>query len=71
MTVQVNAADLAAGGKVNLTINNGGTLSNVELTQKVDGTLQSSDGKSYSYKRGQRHHQLDRDPSGGRCAAES
>ena len=49
VTVQVNAADLAAGGKVNLTINNGGTLSNVELTEKVDGTLQSSDGKSYSY----------------------
>ncbi|EOV0103610.1 type I secretion C-terminal target domain-containing protein, partial [Vibrio vulnificus] len=37
------------GGKVNLTITNGSTTSNVELTQKADGSLQSSDGKSYSY----------------------
>ncbi|MCD6656578.1 Ig-like domain-containing protein [Vibrio cholerae] len=49
VTVQVNAAELADGGKVNLTITNGSTTSNVELTQKADGSLQSSDGKSYSY----------------------
>nr|WP_269472826.1 Ig-like domain-containing protein [Vibrio cholerae] len=49
VTVQVNAADLVDGGKVNLTITNGSTTSNVELTQKADGNLQSSDGKSYSY----------------------
>ncbi|HFG1590620.1 TPA: Ig-like domain-containing protein, partial [Vibrio cholerae] len=49
VTVQVNAAELADGGKVNLTITNGSTTSNVELTQKADCSLQSSDGKSYSY----------------------
>nr|WP_262362969.1 type I secretion C-terminal target domain-containing protein [Vibrio cholerae] len=49
VTVQVNAAELADGGKVNLTITNDSTTSNVELTQKADGSLQSSDGKSYSY----------------------
>ncbi|MGE6223688.1 type I secretion C-terminal target domain-containing protein [Aeromonas media] len=48
----VNHADLVAGGKVTLTINNGAVSSTVELTLKADGTLQSSNGKSYGYQNG-------------------
>ncbi|MCR3965342.1 hypothetical protein NUK45_20540, partial [Aeromonas veronii] len=49
VTAKVDADELAAGGKVTLTINNGGGERTVELTLKADGTLQSSDGKVYSY----------------------
>ncbi|WP_202411413.1 hypothetical protein, partial [Aeromonas veronii] len=49
VTAKVDAGELAAGGKVTLTINNGGSERIVELTLKADGTLQSSDGKVYSY----------------------
>ncbi|CAJ1790000.1 retention module-containing protein [Aeromonas salmonicida] len=45
----VNHQDLAAGGKVTLTITNGGSERTVELTLKADGTLQPSDGNAYSY----------------------
>ncbi|MGL5302149.1 MAG: hypothetical protein ACRC9M_00870, partial [Aeromonas sp.] len=45
----VNNSDLVEGGKVTLTINNGGVISSVDLTLKADGTLDSSDGKNYSY----------------------
>ena len=45
----INHADLVAGGKVTLTINNGGVNSTVQLTLKADGTLLASNGKSYSY----------------------
>ncbi|MFM5587108.1 Ig-like domain-containing protein [Aeromonas rivipollensis] len=48
----VNHADLVAGGKVTLTINNGAVSNTVELTLKADGTLQSSNGKSYGYQNG-------------------
>ncbi|WP_342059908.1 Ig-like domain-containing protein, partial [Aeromonas sp. OTU364] len=48
----VNHADLAAGGKVTLTISNGGLNSTVQLTLKGDGTLLASDGKSYGYQNG-------------------
>ncbi|MBL0513196.1 retention module-containing protein [Aeromonas media] len=48
----VNHADLVAGGKVTLTINNGGVNSTVQLTLKADGTLLASDGKSYGYQNG-------------------
>ncbi|MGS3162004.1 Ig-like domain-containing protein [Aeromonas caviae] len=48
----VNHADLVAGGKVTLIINNGVASSTVELTLKADGTLQSSNGKSYGYQNG-------------------
>ncbi|WP_139709822.1 hypothetical protein, partial [Aeromonas allosaccharophila] len=44
VTVQVNAADLADGGKVNLTITNGSTTSDIELTL-VDGKLVDGSGK--------------------------
>ncbi|EKB19833.1 type 1 secretion C-terminal target domain (subclass), partial [Aeromonas veronii AMC35] len=49
---EVNHADLAAGGKVTLTINNGGVNSIVQLTLKADGTLLASNGKSYGYQNG-------------------
>ncbi|MGE6295197.1 type I secretion C-terminal target domain-containing protein, partial [Aeromonas media] len=48
----VNHADLVAGGKVTLTISNGGLNSTVQLTLKGDGTLLASDGKSYGYQNG-------------------
>ena len=48
----VSHADLVAGGKVTLIINNGVASSTVELTLKADGTLQSSNGKSYGYQNG-------------------
>lgn len=48
----VNHADLVAGGKVTLIINNGVASSTVELTLKADGTLQSNNGKSYGYQNG-------------------
>ncbi|QXB56681.1 Ig-like domain-containing protein [Aeromonas sp. FDAARGOS 1415] len=48
----INHADLVAGGKVTLIINNGVASSTVELTLKADGTLQSSNGKSYGYQNG-------------------
>ncbi|WP_323905259.1 type I secretion C-terminal target domain-containing protein [Aeromonas caviae] len=48
----VNHADLVAGGKVTLTINNGGVNSTVQLTLKADGTLLASNGKSYGYQNG-------------------
>ncbi|MCS3457768.1 putative Zn-binding protein involved in type VI secretion [Aeromonas sp. BIGb0405] len=48
----VSHADLVAGGKVTLTINNGAVSSTVELTLKADGTLQSNNGKSYGYQNG-------------------
>ncbi|WP_421263015.1 type I secretion C-terminal target domain-containing protein, partial [Aeromonas sp. 602200] len=49
---EVNHADLVAGGKVTLTINNGGVNSTVQLTLKADGTLLASNGKSYGYQNG-------------------
>ncbi|WP_323907431.1 VWA domain-containing protein, partial [Aeromonas veronii] len=49
--VQVNAADLTAGGKVNLSITNGNTTSNVEL-KLVDGKLVDASGKEYGYSNG-------------------
>ncbi|WP_421216356.1 choice-of-anchor K domain-containing protein [Aeromonas jandaei] len=49
---EVNHADLVAGGKVTLTINNGGVNSTVQLTLKADGALLASNGKSYSYQNG-------------------
>ncbi|WP_421233717.1 type I secretion C-terminal target domain-containing protein, partial [Aeromonas jandaei] len=49
---EVNHADLVAGGKVTLTINNGGANSTVQLTLKADGALLASNGKSYSYQNG-------------------
>ncbi|WP_429044471.1 Ig-like domain-containing protein [Aeromonas veronii] len=49
---EVNHADLAAGGKVTLTINNGGVNSIVQLTLKADGTLLASNVKSYGYQNG-------------------
>ncbi|MFM4995377.1 retention module-containing protein [Aeromonas sanarellii] len=48
----VNHGDLVAGGKVTLTINNGGVNSTVQLTLKADGSLLASDGKSYGYQNG-------------------
>ncbi|WP_043808287.1 type I secretion C-terminal target domain-containing protein, partial [Aeromonas taiwanensis] len=48
----INHADLVAGGKVTLTINNGGVNSTVQLTLKADGTLLASNGKSYGYQNG-------------------
>ncbi|MDX7714105.1 type I secretion C-terminal target domain-containing protein [Aeromonas caviae] len=48
----VNHADLVAGGKVTLIINNGSVSNTVELTLKADGTLQSNNGKSYDYQNG-------------------
>ncbi|WP_407161277.1 Ig-like domain-containing protein [Aeromonas caviae] len=48
----INHADLVAGGKVTLTINNGGVNSTVQLTLKADGTLLASNGKSYGYHNG-------------------
>ncbi|MEB5776029.1 Ig-like domain-containing protein [Aeromonas caviae] len=48
----VNHADLVAGGKVTLIINNGVASSTVELTLKADGTLLASNGKSYGYQNG-------------------
>ncbi|AUU24421.1 RTX toxin [Aeromonas caviae] len=48
----INHADLVAGGKVTLTINNGGVNSTVLLTLKADGTLLASNGKSYGYQNG-------------------
>ncbi|MGL5289625.1 MAG: Ig-like domain-containing protein, partial [Aeromonas sp.] len=45
----VNNSDLVEGGKVTLTINNGGVISSVDLTLNADGSLDSSDGKDYSY----------------------
>ena len=48
----VNHADLVAGGKVTLTINNGGVNSTVQLTLKADGSLMASDGKNYGYQNG-------------------
>ncbi|MGK4474213.1 Ig-like domain-containing protein [Aeromonas molluscorum] len=48
----VNHADLVAGGKVTLIINNGAVSSTVELTLKADGTLQSNNGKIYGYQNG-------------------
>ncbi|MDM5060982.1 type I secretion C-terminal target domain-containing protein [Aeromonas rivipollensis] len=48
----VSHADLVAGGKVTLIINNGVVSSTVELTLKADGTLQSNNGKSYGYQNG-------------------
>ncbi|MGL6005610.1 retention module-containing protein [Aeromonas sobria] len=48
----INHADLLAGGKVTLTINNGGVNSTVQLTLKADGTLLASNGKSYGYQNG-------------------
>ncbi|MGN5030914.1 Ig-like domain-containing protein, partial [Aeromonas rivipollensis] len=48
----VSHADLVAGGKVTLIINNGAVSSTVELTLKADGTLQSNNGKSYGYQNG-------------------
>ena len=48
----VNHADLVAGGKVTLTISNGGVNSTVQLTLKADGTLLASNGKSYGYQNG-------------------
>uniref|UniRef100_UPI003D2510E8 retention module-containing protein n=1 Tax=Aeromonas veronii TaxID=654 RepID=UPI003D2510E8 len=51
VTVQVNAADLADGGKVNLTITNGSTTSDIELTL-VDGKLVDGSGKQYGYSNG-------------------
>ncbi|WP_393938165.1 type I secretion C-terminal target domain-containing protein [Aeromonas rivipollensis] len=48
----VNHADLVAGGKVTLIINNGVVSSTVELTLKANGTLQSNNGKSYGYQSG-------------------
>ncbi|MFM5649383.1 type I secretion C-terminal target domain-containing protein [Aeromonas veronii] len=47
----VNHQDLVAGGKATLSINNGGSERTVELILKADGSLQSSDGKAYSYDR--------------------
>ncbi|WP_421178022.1 type I secretion C-terminal target domain-containing protein, partial [Aeromonas jandaei] len=49
---EVNHADLVAGGKVTLTINNGGVNSTVQLTLKADGALLASNGKSYGYQNG-------------------
>ncbi|MGB6187896.1 MAG: type I secretion C-terminal target domain-containing protein, partial [Aeromonas molluscorum] len=49
---EVNHADLVAGGKVTLTIDNGAVNSTVQLALKADGTLQSSNGKAYSYQNG-------------------
>ncbi|HEH9402181.1 TPA: type I secretion C-terminal target domain-containing protein [Aeromonas sobria] len=43
---------MVAGGKVTLTINNGGVNSTVQLTLKADDTLLASNGKSYSYQNG-------------------
>ncbi|MNJ22235.1 Bifunctional hemolysin/adenylate cyclase precursor [compost metagenome] len=48
----VSHADLVAGGKVTLIINNGVVSNTVELTLKADGTLQSNNGKSYGYQSG-------------------
>ncbi|MFQ2162995.1 type I secretion C-terminal target domain-containing protein, partial [Aeromonas taiwanensis] len=48
----INHADLVAGGKVTLTINNGGVNTTVQLTLKADGTLLASNGKSYGYQNG-------------------
>ncbi|WP_349237392.1 choice-of-anchor K domain-containing protein [Aeromonas sp. SrichE-2G] len=48
----INHADLVAGGKVTLTINNGGVNSTVQLTLKADGTLLANNGKSYGYQNG-------------------
>ncbi|MFM5285126.1 type I secretion C-terminal target domain-containing protein [Aeromonas veronii] len=48
----INHADLVAGGKVTLTINNGGVNSTVQLTLKAGGTLLASNGKSYGYQNG-------------------
>ncbi|TFF70103.1 type I secretion C-terminal target domain-containing protein, partial [Aeromonas taiwanensis] len=48
----INHADLVAGGKVTMTINNGGVNSTVQLTLKADGTLLASNGKSYGYQNG-------------------
>ncbi|WP_421208654.1 Ig-like domain-containing protein, partial [Aeromonas enteropelogenes] len=48
----INHADLLAGGKVTLTINNGGVNSTVQLTLKADSTLLASNGKSYGYQNG-------------------
>ncbi|WP_323909885.1 retention module-containing protein [Aeromonas caviae] len=48
----INHADLVAGGKVTLTINNGGVNSTVQLTLKADGSLLASNGKSYGYQNG-------------------
>ncbi|MFR9703108.1 type I secretion C-terminal target domain-containing protein, partial [Aeromonas sanarellii] len=48
----VNHGDLVAGGKVTLTINNGGVNSTVQLTLKADGSLMASDGKNYGYQNG-------------------
>ncbi|MFM4831007.1 type I secretion C-terminal target domain-containing protein [Aeromonas rivipollensis] len=48
----INHADLVAGGKVTLTINNDGVNSTVQLTLKADGTLLASNGKSYGYQNG-------------------
>ncbi|BBQ54515.1 hypothetical protein WP2S18C03_35960 [Aeromonas veronii] len=49
---EVNHADLVAGGKVTLTINNGGVNSTVQLMLKADGALLASNGKSYGYQNG-------------------
>ncbi|MDX7738463.1 type I secretion C-terminal target domain-containing protein [Aeromonas caviae] len=48
----INHADLVAGGKVTLTINNGGVNSTVQLTLKADGTLLASNGEIYGYQNG-------------------
>ncbi|MFM4956641.1 type I secretion C-terminal target domain-containing protein [Aeromonas veronii] len=48
----INHADLVVGGKVTLTINNGGVNSTVQLTLKADGALLASNGKSYGYQNG-------------------
>uniref|UniRef100_UPI003B9F2DC2 Ig-like domain-containing protein n=1 Tax=Aeromonas veronii TaxID=654 RepID=UPI003B9F2DC2 len=48
----INHADLVVGGKVTLTINNGGVNSTVQLTLKADGTLLASNGKFYGYQNG-------------------
>ncbi|MGL5662152.1 MAG: hypothetical protein ACRDCX_13220 [Aeromonas sp.] len=50
--VEVNHAELTAGGKVTLTIINNGSERTVELTLNPDGTLQADDGRSYSYNNG-------------------
>ncbi|MFQ2149393.1 type I secretion C-terminal target domain-containing protein [Aeromonas jandaei] len=49
---EVNHVDLVAGGKVTLTINNGGVNSTVQLMLKADGALLASNGKSYGYQNG-------------------
>ncbi|MGI2214690.1 beta strand repeat-containing protein, partial [Shewanella oncorhynchi] len=54
LTVNINASDFSAGGHVNLTINNSGTTTNIEL-KLVNGTLQFANGSpatGFSYSNG-------------------